>query len=294
MITAEKPKIEMHTAEEWKKINEEKEKKYRKKLEIYPQELREKIKKYSGIYNKELLEYLEALTSLEIDILKDNTFSKEQVEKLKQIELYRKIVNYNAHTVSKKLLTEIEKITIDGDCLTGELRALYLHKRLFDIRFMTEPFLNFDNNISIAFFQNEDEPEKREEKIKKIYKEFDKEDKKENPYDPRECRQPRKRKIGGPRIPTIYPHDEWEREHLSKLENYELALKYLEEKDGLTEQQTKENELSELIYNRFEKEYGPFDNDNEIKRNQYENTGIQLVKKNNNVNFIKKIRYDYE
>ena len=31
MITAEKPKIEMHTAEEWKKINEEKEKIYSQK-----------------------------------------------------------------------------------------------------------------------------------------------------------------------------------------------------------------------------------------------------------------------
>ena len=63
--------------------------------------------------------------------------------------------------------------------------------------------------------------------------------------------------------------------------------------DGLTEQQIKENELSDMIYKRFEQEYGPFEN-NEINGRQHENTGIQLVKKNNNVNFIKKIRYYYE
>ena len=64
--------------------------------------------------------------------------------------------------------------------------------------------------------------------------------------------------------------------------------------NGLTEEQQKENELSNMIYNRFEQEYGPFDNNSEINRRQHENTGIQLVKKNNNVNFIKKIRYYYE
>ena len=293
MMIAEKPKIEMHTAEEWKKINKEKEKIYSQKVKMYPQELREKIKEYKGIYSKELLEYLEALTTLEVDILKDNTYSKEQIEKLKQIELYRKIVNYNAHTISKKILSKIDEIAIDGDCLRGELRATHLLSTLFDIRFMTEPYLNFDNNIGIAFFKNEDEPEKRKKEIEKLYKRFDEEDKKENPYDPRECRQPRRRKIGGPRIPVTFPHDDWEREHTSRLESYDLALKHLESMDGLTEQQIKENELSDMIYKRFEQEYGPFEN-NEINRRQHENTGIQLVKKNNNVNFIKKIRYYYE
>lgn len=293
MITAKKPKIEMHTAEEWKKINKEKEIEYRKKLEIYPQELRKKIKKYDGIYSKELLEYLEALTTLEVDILRDNTYSKEQLLTLKQIELYRKIVNYNAHTISKKLLPKTDEIAVDGDCLRGELRATHLLSTLFDIRFMTEPYLNFDNNISIAFFQKEDEPEKRQKEIEKLYKRFDEEDKKENPYDPRECREPRRRKKGGPRIPVTLPHDDWEREHTSRLESYDLALKHLESMDGLTEQQIKENELSDMIYKIFEQEYGPFEN-NEINRCQHENTGIQLVKKNNNVNFIKKIRYYYE
>lgn len=294
MITAKKPEIEMHTAEEWKKINEEKEKKYREKLEMYPKELREKLKEYNGIYSKELLEYLEALTTLEIDILKDNTYSKEQVEKLKQIELYRKIVNYNAHANSKKLLSEIKKIIIEGDYLTGELCAKYEFKTLFDIRFMKDPVLNPNNNISLAFFQNEDEPEKRQKEIEKLYKKFDEEANLKNPYDPRECRQPRRRKIGGPRIPVTFPYDDWEKEKTSRLEGYDLALKHLEDRKGLTEEQIKENELSNMIYNRFEQEYGPFDNNSEINRRQHENTGIQLVKKNNNVNFIKKIRYYYE
>ena len=293
MIIAEKPKIEMHTAEEWKKIQQQRDEIYKQKIELYPQTLLEKINEYNEIYSKEFREYLEALVNLDIDILKDNTYSKEQLELLKQNLLFRKIINYNALTVSKNLLSNIDdKIIVVGNCLLGDLYAKDENGKLFDMRFLSE-FPEYRKEISIAFFENEDEPERRKNKIEELYKKFDEEDKLKNPYDPRECRQPRKRKIGGPRIPVIYPHDEWEKEHQSRLEEYDRQLRNLESTEDLTKEQKNSNKLSKKIYKVFEDTYGPFDDSNEIERKNHEDIGIKLVKSNNNVKFIKKIKYYY-
>ena len=295
MITKEKKVLESHTSEKWRNIQQQRDEINQKAIEIYPQTLLEKIDKYNGIYNKKFKEYLEALVTLDIDILKDTTYNKEQIELLKQNMLFRKAINYNALTVSKKLLLNIDDdIVVEGNCLLGYLYAKNKNSnsKLFDIIFLQET-LEYINRISIEFLKNEDEPEKRKNKIEELYQRFDKEDSLKNPNATRESMQSRRIQVGGINIPVTCAYDEWEKEHVSKLEEIDRQLRHLESTDGLTEEQKNSNELSKKIYKVFENEYGPFNESNKVDRKNHECNGIQLVKVNNNVKFIKKIKYYY-
>ena len=295
MITAQKPKIESHTSEKWKNIQQQREEIYIKKIEMYPQTLLEQIKEYKKIYSKEFKEYLEALVNLDVDILKDNTYTKKQLELLKQNLLFRKIINYNALTVSKNLLSNIDdKIIVVGNCLLGDLYAKNKNSncKLFDIIFLQET-LEYINRISIEFLKNEDEPEKRKNKIEELYQRFDKEDSLKNPNATRESMQSRRIQVGGINIPVTCAYDEWKKEHISRLEEIDRQLRHLESTEDLTKEQKNSNKLSKKIYKVFENEYGPFNELNKVDRKNHECNGIQLVKVNNNVKFIKKIKYYY-
>ena len=59
----------------------------KKKAERIPQELRQGIDDIKGIYSDELIEYLEALLSFEINIVNDNTYDEERLQVLKSLKL---------------------------------------------------------------------------------------------------------------------------------------------------------------------------------------------------------------
>ena len=78
-----------------------------KEFEI--EKLSNEIKEYEGICNRELLDYFEALLFLEINILNDKTYNQEQIEKLKQLEIYRRVVKYNIYGYIKTYIEKMDK-----------------------------------------------------------------------------------------------------------------------------------------------------------------------------------------
>lgn len=104
-------------------------------------DLKNEIKKYDEIFKKELQEYLESLLMLEINIVNEQTYSKEKLELLKEIEIFRRIIKYNIYGYAKKTLVTIDdKINIRGYYSEKHpiLIGTYNNKWLFDSNFEDE------------------------------------------------------------------------------------------------------------------------------------------------------------
>lgn len=57
--------------------------------------LLEELERYNGIFSKEILEYLQSLTALELSALNEQKLSEDKMKLLNSIDLYRKIVVHN-------------------------------------------------------------------------------------------------------------------------------------------------------------------------------------------------------
>lgn len=229
---------------------------YNYELKDLLENLRNKISKYNGEYNnKEFKEYLEALLTLDIDILKDNTYTEEQIEKFKRIDIYRRLMNFNIYGSMKKFLSTIDKTIIWPSRVYEEDKTYYLAwrdgERILDIDLDNEkPIISLETLVEsrkIRYIQTK-------RKIEELYKNS---------------------------------KNMKEKQYKSEKKYYELMDMIDEIKEMLTRKELNEEQINtqkyhDWVYKKFEEEYGPFKKNYErvenIETNNAVITGTSVVK----------------
>lgn len=95
-------------------------------------DLRQKISKYKGKYDsKEFKEFLLALLYLDIDILRDKTYSEEQLEQLKKIRIFRRLLDYNIYGSLRKFLTSTDNSLIFSEVYDEDSMVYQVYNESF-------------------------------------------------------------------------------------------------------------------------------------------------------------------
>lgn len=208
------------------------------------EEMQKEIKKYKGIYSKRLLDYLQALLMLEKNVIKHTTYGKEKIEILKQIELFRRVVNYNIFEYTKRILQTAEindlKADFEYDFLPI-LKANYYGECIFDSKFPIEGIES--KKVIFTLNQTEVNEELRNQRIEELYLQYEAIKNKKNTY------------------PGFISECEHEIELKKKLNSILKAIEQLKlrNKCECTSTQLMFSEKAKNVYELLEKEYGPFD-----------------------------------
>lgn len=226
------------------------------------------LKKFNGIYSKELLEYLESLLMLETNIVNDNTYNGEKLELLRKIEIFKRISNYNVYECAKKTLENTGiKTKYEYDERYPILSVAHNGKLVFD-----SCFPHKDVKIEKASFiihQLILDEDIRKQKIEELYKKYNEASKQKNPYTCNNCEEKNKH----------VKSDIWQTAHREKLSVLKEYIEILKSRKQLEEQEKNREYLSKQIYEAFQEEYGPFEEEpKEIKLNGIEIKEKKLVK----------------
>ena len=256
MIIAEKPQI----------IKTEKTESVNKNEVFTIENIEAEIKKYNGIYDKELLEYLKSLLMLEINIVNDKTYSKKKLELLKDIELFKRILKYNIFGYARKTLEKSGiETTREYDENNTYLFQSYNGIPIFDACISKEDI--YEEKAKFTIYELSENKELRNEKLEELYQKYDTISDGQNPYkDEANFKAPKssrgKRKIGYVNIGKQLFND-YEDRRKKELNLILDAIERLEIRKELSEEQKKSQEQSQKVYEAFEKEYGPFKPQNE-------------------------------
>lgn len=224
----------------------------KKKAVRTPQELRQGIEDIKGIYSDELIEYLEALLSFEINIVNDNTYDEERLEVLKRLKIFRRLVDYNVFEYAKKIIRETdERLEITNRYFEyfPNFEANYNayiedSKTLFRTNFINE---KGGSKISFTVYQTEKNDEKTEERLEELYKIYNDEKQAINPIN-------KDNNI----ISSLDPHYLWQEKQNEKLYHYKTLIKEIKARRNLNDNEKIEEEIGNKIYETLKKEYGPF------------------------------------
>lgn len=225
------------------------------------EKIQTEIKKYSGIYDKELLEYLKSLLMLEINIVNDKTYSKQKLELLKDIELFKRILKYNIFGYAKKTLEKAGiETTREYDENNAYIFQSYNGIPIFDACISKEDI--YEEKTKFTIYELSENKKLRNEKLEELYQKYDSISDGQNPYkDEANFKAPKssrgKRKIGYINIGKQLFND-YEDKRKRELDLILDAIGRLETRKELTEEQKKSQEQSQKVYEAFEKEYGPF------------------------------------
>ena len=225
------------------------------------EKIQTEIKKYSGIYDKELLEYLKSLLMLEINIVNDKTYSKQKLELLKDIELFKRILKYNIFGYAKKTLEKAGiETTREYDENNAYIFQSYNGIPIFDACISKEDI--YEEKTKFTIYELSENKKLRNEKLEELYQKYDSISDGQNPYkDEANFKAPEssrgKRKIGYINIGKQLFND-YEEKRKRELDLILDAIGRLETRKELTEEQKKSQEQSRKVYEAFEKEYGPF------------------------------------
>lgn len=242
---------------------------YNYELKELLKDLRSKISKYNGEYNnKEFKEYLEALLMLDIDILKDNTYSEAQIEKYKKIDIYRRLINFNVYGSMRKFLSTIDETIVWPSRVYTEDKTYYLAwhdgERILDI--------DLDNKKPIISLETLVESKKirytqAKKKIDVLYK---------------------KSKI-------IKENSYQKEKHYCDLMDMINEIKDLLTRKELDEEQINTQKYLDWVYKKIEEKYGPFEKNNDKEENIETNnaiiTGTSIVKETPIATFQKRKIY---
>lgn len=241
--------INIEYSSEWNKINTKK-------------ELFDLLNKYKAIINSWTYDYLYCLLNLEFSVIRKNISDADR-ELLSELEIYKKVAKYNIYYRAKKILENSELGIEVGDNERG-IQGIIAEKQLnnnviniFDYNYMLSPDIDsYDipegfktmHIGEINLFHSIENKEIREKELINVMEKFDAEVDLGNPY------KSSKGIIGGP-APV------WSFNHSRKLVDFEERFKKLDGKDSLTEDEKKEIEITNKIYELFLKDYGLSEND---------------------------------
>lgn len=234
----------------------------KRKAQQVPQELRKGIDDIKGIYSDELIEYLEALLSFEVNIVNDNTCNEERLEVLKRLKLFRRLVDYNVFEHTKKIIEQTdERIDIIQRYFEyfpnffAKYKASQENiKTLFRTNFIN---VKGGSKISFTIYKIENNEEKRKQRLEELYDLYKKEEQVKNPIIKDIDSNDEMRFLTNPYI-------KWEQQHEEKLQYYRTFINELEARKTLNEKEQIEADIEDKIYNNLKKEYGPFNEEQGI------------------------------
>ena len=208
------------------------------------EELKDKLKKYRGILNDSMIDYLNSVIELEFSIIREY-ISNEEKEKLSELDIYKEIANYNINNRALNLIKTKENI-IDT-IIKNDDEELRIYA---DIGGSSIILFNF-NSISqenfgignISLYRTINSIEQTEKEIYRIISMLDFLYNEKNPY---------------PHVNNVYggPSANWALNHNNKIQQYEDKLRKIQEKIELTDKDKKEIEITNMIHELLLEDYG--------------------------------------
>ncbi len=221
-------------------------------------ELVESLKKYRGILNNQMIDYLNSLIELDFSVIKE--YIKEEDRKsLAELEIYKKIAIYNIYNRALNLFNKnnIEHNFLGNDDGFDSLSIsvpLNDHKEVkvfdFDYKdFYSKSWSKIPDEFitmvigNISLYQTLESKELREAELNRVINKLDKLYDASNPY-------PSSFGIAGG------PNSQWNYRHAQEIAKYEDMFIKLDSKNKLNDMEQKEIEITNQINNLFLDDYG--------------------------------------
>lgn len=262
------------------------------------EELLELLKEYRGILSNPMQDYLNSLIELEFSVIRDYIKDKDR-EVLAELEIYKKVAIYNIYNRALKLFKMKDmQLSISGnengfESLDVSTQLNDKNVRLFHFNYSENRSLNYKipdeyktmRIGTVNLYQTLESKELREKELNRVMNKLEMLYDAHNPYP-----SPRK-KIGG-------PSQQWSREHSLKIAEYEKLFTELDSKKELTDEDKREIEITNEIYNLLLEDYGLTKESFEEVRNRpkfgfesYSNLQKTLVKRQPNLTITTDIKY---
>lgn len=216
------------------------------------EELLELLKKYRGILNEYILNYLNSLVELEFSVIREYISDSDR-EVLAELDVYKTIAIYNIYHRTQKLFNQQNgefAITGNTDGLEGLSISTQLNDRIinlfdfdykeiciggWDIHKMLSDFKP-SNMWNISLYQTLESKALREDELYRVMQML------ENLYDERNPYSSRPGVVGG-------SSSTWLFEHTRKIQKYEERFKQLDSKKELSDVDKREIEITKQIHN---------------------------------------------
>ncbi len=262
------------------------------------EELLELLKEYRGILSNPMQDYLNSLIELEFSVIRDY-IKDEDREVLSELEVYKKVAIYNIYNRALNLFKKQDmQLSISGnengfESLDVSTQLNDKNVRLFHFNYSENR--SFNDKIpdeyktmrigTVNLYQTLESKELREKELNRVMNKLEMLYDAHNPYP-----APRK-KIGG-------PYQQWSREHSLEIAEYEKLFTELDSKKELTDEDKREIELTNEIYNLLLEDYGLTNESfEEVKSRDkfgfesYSNLQKTLVKRQPNLTITTGIKY---
>lgn len=214
-------------------------------------ELRSYLKASSGVFDKDIVRYLDGLIDLDFNVVRED-ISDEDMKILSQIDLYKEIVIYNVYNRSRKILTNLfeshkipYKIADNENNIEGLEVYLKLSRENFEV--FDFDYSNGKSDIILSklhAYTKEEKEAAMDEILKKLEYLYDQ----KNPYP-----IPSEGVFGGP-----YPA--WEATHSNEIKMWQDKFTELDNRK-ITDAKRRNIEITEKVYEYLMNDFGLEDSD---------------------------------
>ena len=231
--------------------------------------LTNRLNKFDGILNNNIINYLNDLIKLDKSSLDENIISSRELDALSELKLYRDIVKYNLYyKIYNFTLANYPNLTIKEN--EYDINGLHVY---YDNKTEYNSIIRFDcykDLLKLKYYLLLEDKNAREEEINKLYKELESVDNEVNPFT------------------QDYEVDEWNYNHQRKIDNLMDKISLLDERCEFPLAYKNVNNLQMDYLNSLFNDLKLDMNDGyTLKR--HEELKDTFVKKNNILQIVKKI-----
>ena len=247
------------------------------------EELQETLKMYKGILTNPIADYLNSLLELEFSVVKDYIDDTNR-KALTNLDIYKRIAQYNIYMRALNILRESGLSYKKKD--ENNILSIFASLEFKDIELFAFDYSNGLDNLSIVqegvvtkrigdifLYQVVKDEEFKEKELEKAMYKLESLCNAKNPYrlNPYTC--------GGP---ASY----WEIKREREIRKYETLRKELEHQKELNDDEKKEIEITNKVYEMLLEDYGLTNN----FKNEEISEDKKLVKRMPNLNIITKVK----
>ena len=247
------------------------------------EELKETLKMYKGILTNPIADYLNSLLELEFSVVRDYIDDTNR-STLANLDIYKRIAQYNIYIRALNIMGENGLSYKKKD--ENNILSIFVSLEFKDIELFAFDYSNGLDNLSIVqegvvtkrigdifLYQVVKDEEFREKELEKVMYKLESLGNAKNPY----------------RLnPYIYggPASYWEIKREREIREYETLRKELEHQKELNDDEKKEIEITNKVYEMLLEDYGLTNN----FKNEEISEDKKLVKRMPNLNIITKVK----
>ena len=271
------------------------------------EELLELLKEYRGILSNPMQDYLNSLIELEFSVIRDYIKDTDR-EVLAELEVYKKVAIYNIYNRALNLFKMQDmQLSISGN--ENGFESLNIYTKLNDknvelFRFDYSEGRSLNNIIpdsyktmkigTVNLYQTLENKELREKELNRVMNKLEELYDKRNPY------SSRRGVYGGPsqywrhQHCGVYggPSQYWRHQHSLEIAKYENLFTELDAKNELIEEDKREIEITNRVYNLLLEDYGLTDKSfYEVVDKSESNLQKKLIKRQSNLTIVTDIKY---